>query len=367
MNKAISAVLWSGEKQLALEDVDIEDPREDEVLVKIAASGICHTDMVMRDQGVPTPQPVVLGHEGAGIIEKVGPGVSHLKPGDKVVLSFSTCGHCPSCSRHEPAYCYDFFPLNFFGARADGSTSITCRGQPIHSHIFGQSSFSTHAVCNVRNVVKVQDDLPLPMLAPFGCGFQTGAGAVLNSLQVKPGSSVMILGTGTVGMSAIMAAKIAGATDIIAVDIHDSRLRLAREIGASHTINTHDTELEAGVQQICGAGVDYIIDTTAYLPLVQRAIALLAPRGCLGLAAAYPPDAQLSFGVMPFMSTGLTIRGIVEGDTDIQTFIPRLIDDYRRGLFPVDKIIQLFDFKDINAAIESSETGEVVKAVVVMP
>lgn len=366
MNKTQSAVLWPGQTQLSIESVGLENPRDEEVLVKIVASGICHTDMVMRDGGTPTPQPVVLGHEGAGIVEKTGRGVDNLKPGDRVILSFASCGQCQSCSRGEPAYCYQFFPLNFCGARADGSTGIVCNGRPIHSHIFGQSSFSTRALCHQRNVVKVGNDIPLEILAPFGCGFQTGAGAVLNSLQVKPGRSVMVFGAGAVGMCAIMAAAIAGASEIIAVDMNNGRLELALDIGATHAVNTEAAELDASVRAICGAGVDYIIDTTGHMPLVHQGVGLLAPRGSLGLVAAYRPDDRMTFDVMPLMSTGLTIRGIVEGDTDIQAFIPRLIEYYRDGLFPVDKLIRHFDFADINTAMALSESGEVIKAVVLM-
>ena len=367
MNHAKCAVLWPDNKTLVVEDAEIENPRADEVLVKVLASGICHTDMVMRDQGVPTPHPVVLGHEGAGIIEKVGDDVTGLKVGDKVAMSFSTCGHCPSCSDGAISYCYQFFPLNFFGQRPDGSTSIRCKGESIHSHIFGQSSFATYAVSPARNIVKIDEDIPFEFLAPFGCGLQTGAGAVLNSLKVKPGSSVAVLGSGTVGMAAIMAAKIAGASEVIAIDVKENRLQLAMEVGATHTVNTTQEDVETAVKKIKEAGVDYVVDTTAYIPLVEQCIKLLAPRGTLGLVAAYRPDAKINFDVMPFMSTGLKIQGVVEGDTDIKNFIPQLIKYYQEGQFPIDKIIKTFSFDEINQAIESSETGEVVKAVVVMP
>lgn len=366
MNNAIAAVLWPDKKLMSLESVVIEDPRDDEVLVKVVASGVCHTDMVMRDGGVPTPQPVVLGHEGAGIIEKVGQHVQGLAPGDHVTMSFSTCGECPCCSQGHPAYCHQFFPLNFFGARADGSTSMSKNDKAIHSHIFGQSSFATYALCHQRNVVKIDPSMPLELVAPFGCGLQTGAGAILNSLKVESGSSVMVLGSGTVGMAAMMAARIAGADHVVAVDVHASRLDLAKEIGATLTVNSKTDNLEDIVKAHFEHGLDYILDTTAYIPVITRAIPLLAPRGTLGLAAAYKPGEQLAFEVMPFMSTGLNIRGIVEGDSDIKTFIPELIGYYQQGKFPVDRIIEYFKFDDINSAIDASEKGTVVKAVVLM-
>lgn len=367
MNMAQAAVLWPGAKDLAIETLEIDNPRADEVLVKVIASGICHTDMVMRDQGVPTPQPVVLGHEGAGIVEKVGDQVSAFKPGDRVAMSFATCGSCPSCAKAAPAYCYEFFPLNFFGIRSDGSTSLRKRDRAIHSHIFGQSSFSSHVVCSQRNLVKVPDAVPLEIAGPFGCGFQTGAGAVLNSIKVAEGSSVLVLGAGAVGMSAVMAAAyIAKAKTVITADLNPERLALAKTIGGTHTVLGNDADFAEKIRQICPNGVDTIIDTTGFLPLVEPCVHLLAPKGTLGLVAAYRADAKLTLDVMPFMSTGKKVQGIVEGDTDITTFIPQLLHYYKQGLFPVEKLITYFDFADINDAIEQSETGKVIKAIVRM-
>ena len=366
MNKAQAAVLWQGEKRLVIENIEIENPQPDEVLIDIRASGICHTDMVMRDQHVPTPQPVILGHEGSGVVLKVGDNVSEFELGDHVGLSFATCGACPSCLDNEPSYCYEFFPRNFFGTRADGTTSVICKDKKVHSHIFGQSSFSTKLLSHKSNVVKIDKTFPLEFAGPFGCGFQTGAGTVLNSLKVREGSSVMVLGAGTVGMCSMMAAKIAKAKKIIAVDIHDNRLELAKKIGATHTVNTKQAELESQTNQIAPEKVDYIIDTTGYIPLVEQSLSLVAPRGEIALVAAYAPDAKVTFDVMPFMSAGIRIRGVIEGDTDIKTFIPELMDHFLEGRFPIDKIIKTYDFKDINQAVEDSESGLVIKAVVKM-
>ncbi len=367
MNKASGAVLWAGEKSMSVEEIEVEDPRPDEVLVKVFSSGVCHTDMVMRDQHVPTPQPVVLGHEGSGVIEKVGKDVTEFEVGDHVSMSFATCGTCPSCSDGEPSYCYEFFPRNFFGTRADGTTSITCKNEKIHSHIFGQSSFSTKLVCHKTNLVKIDKDFPLELAGPFGCGFQTGAGAVLNSLKVRSDSTVMVLGTGTVGMCAIMAAKIAGASKVIAVDLHESRLQTTLEVGATDTVNLSSAKLSDSIEKIAPNKIDYVVDTTGHIPLIEEAIQFVAPRGAIALAAAYRPDAKMTFDVMPFMSTGLTIRGVVEGDTDIKTFIPKLVSYYKAGKFPIDKIVKKYSFEEINQAIEDSESGEAIKAILLMP
>lgn len=367
MTHAKAAVLWPDQDKLCIEDVALEDPRAGEVLVKIVASGICHTDMVLRGSSI-TARPVVLGHEGSGIVETVGEGVTEFKPGDRVGISFATCGTCPSCQQLAPAYCRQFFPLNFFGKRADGSTSIRKDDQNIGSHIFGQSSFATRAICSARNLVKVDDAIPLEIVGPFGCGFQTGAGAVLNSLKVKKGASVMVLGAGAVGLSAVMAAAhIAEASTVIIVDLNEARLKVGVTVGATHSINGASPNFENDIKGICAAGVDYVIDTTGHVPLVERCVNLLATQGTLGLVAVYPLHVKFSFDVTMFMTTGKKIQGVMEGDSDIKTFIPQLLAHYQQGRFPVDKIIRYYDFADINQAIEDSEHGDTIKAIVRMP
>ncbi len=366
MTKASAAILWNGQKQMNIEEVEVGDPQPDEILVEVVASGICHTDMVMRDQGLPIPQPVVLGHEGSGLVAAVGSNVTRFKVGDRVAMTFNSCGHCGSCDAQEPAYCHAFFPLNFSGERLDGSTSIQQQDQKIHSHIFGQSSFATYAICNERNAVHVPDFMPLELAGPFGCGFQTGAGAVLKSLNVKSGSSVAIFGTGAVGLSAVMAAKLAGAASILAVDLHDGRLELAKELGASHSLNGGTSGLFDVIQDQFPGGFDYIVDTTASPKLVEQAAMCLAPRGVLGLVGAFAPDVSLNIDAAYFLSGGRSIKGIVEGSSFPQSFIPELMGYYGKGLFPVDKLVKYYDFSDINQAIADGESGKVIKPIVKM-
>jgi len=365
-NAAQAAVLWPDRKDFSIESVVIEDPRPGEVLVKVVASGICHTDLVLRDMGV-TARPVVLGHEGSGIVEKVGEGVTEFKAGDRVGMSFASCGECPSCRKNALAYCHEFFPLNFMGNRRDGSSSLSKNSQKIGSHVFGQSSFATRAICSPRNLVKVDDSVPLELVGPFGCGLQTGAGAVLNSLKVQKGASVMVLGAGVVGLAAVMAAaNIAEANRVIAVDLHAARLEVASSVGATHVVSSASGDLAKQIREICPAGVDYIFDTTGHLPLVEECIELLAIQGTLGMIASYAPGKRLSFDAVMFMITGKKIQGVVEGDSDIKTFIPQLLDYYKRGLFPIEKIVRFYDLADINQAVEDAERGETIKAVVRM-
>lgn len=364
--QAKAAVLREAGAVAAIETVSVEDPRADEVLVEMRGVGICHTDMVMRDGHLPVPLPVVLGHEGSGIVRAVGSDVTGLAVGDHVVLSFMSCGACVSCDDHEPAYCHSWVPLNFFGARGDGSTALTdANGAAVHSHVFGQSSFATHAVVNQRNAVKVVKDLPLELLGPLGCGIQTGAGAVLNACLVRSGSSVAVIGVGAVGLSAIMAAGIAEASTIVAIDINDARIALARQLGATHGLRSDSGDFaELAKQAGCPAGFDYIIDTTGIIPLVNDAITALAPRGEIALVGAYAPGTPVLADATHIMSAGRIIRGVVEGSANPQAFIPELIDHYRAGRFPFDRLVEYFTFEELGAAIEAGETGKVVKPVV---
>lgn len=365
LTSARAAVFRTPGMPPAVENVTIEAPRHDEVLVEMRGVGVCHTDMVMRDGMLPVPMPVVLGHEGSGVVSAVGSGVSDLRPGDHVVLSFLSCAHCPSCDGDMPAYCHSWAPLNFSGMRADGSTAITdASGRALHSHVFGQSSFATHALVSRRNAVKVDADLPIELLGPLGCGIQTGAGAVLNACKVASGASIAVIGAGAVGLSAIMAARIAGATTIVAVDIHRDRLDLAQELGATIAIDSRTANLtQLHTTAGCAAGFDYIIDTTGLADLVNQAIAALAPRGEIALVGAYAPGAEVRADTTHIMSAGRVIRGVVEGSADPQSFIPRLLDLYRAGRFPFDRLVEFFAFDAIADAIEAGESGRVVKPI----
>ncbi|WP_408591654.1 NAD(P)-dependent alcohol dehydrogenase [Novosphingobium sp.] len=365
----LAAVQRTPKSPAALERLSLEDPRGDEVLVRIVGVGVCHTDMVMRDALLPVPMPVVLGHEGSGVVEAVGSEVRDLAVGDHVVLSFASCGGCGACHDHAPAYCEAWVPLNFFGGRGDGSTALTdAAGQAVHSHVFGQSSFASHVVVNRRNAVKVDKDLPLELLGPLGCGIQTGAGAVLNALKVRAGSSVAVIGAGAVGLSAVMAAQIAGASVIVALDINPARVDLARELGATHAFLADRAGMTAHAAAAGRpAGFDYIVDTTGIASVCNAAIPALANRGELALVGAYAPGADIAADATLLMSGGRVVRGVVEGSADPATFIPELIAHYRAGNFPFDRLVRFFEFADITAAIEAGEGGRVIKPVLRLP
>ena len=365
MTQIRAAVCREGSTHFSIEDAQLDAPRAGEVLVRIIGAGVCHTDMAVRDRQLPVPLPVVLGHEGSGVVEAVGDGVTSVSPGDAVVLSFASCGACPNCDDHAPAYCYDFGPCNFASARADGSVAISTAQGPVHSHFFGQSSFATHAIASERNVVKVPASaahVPLERLGPLGCGLQTGAGAVLNSMAVKAGRSLVVFGAGAVGLSAIMAGRIAGADPIVAIDLHENRLALARELGATHTIKG-DADIASTLRDICPKGINYAFDTTGLKKLIELVFDQLTPRGTLGLVGASDADAMLHFNETSLMGGGKRVMGILEGDSDPQVFIPQLIEHHVAGRYPFDRLVEMFAFDDINAAFEASESGRVIKPV----
>lgn len=364
--KIIAAIARESGTPLSLENVTLGEPRETEVVVDVVATGVCHTDLVVQEGLLPTPMPVVLGHEGAGIVRSVGNKVSKVKPGDHVVMTFDSCGHCPSCSEKAPSYCHAFFPKNFSACREDGSTAIQNeQGGNIHSHFFGQSSFASSAICSESNVVKVNPNVPLKMLGPLACGFQTGAGAIVNALNVKPGSSVVIFGTGSVGLAAIMAAKISQASTIIAIDRHATRLSLAKELGATHVIEAKGQNVAEDIIAITEYGCQFALDTTGVPAVIRQAVESLAPRGTCGILGASGPEAELTFNETHFMSGGRRLMGIVEGEALPDTFIPQMIQWYLDGQFPIDKLITYYPYEEINNAIADTASGATIKPIVV--
>ncbi|MDO6415282.1 NAD(P)-dependent alcohol dehydrogenase [Sphingomonas sp. BIUV-7] len=359
-----AAVVRQAGQPLQIEDVTLEQPRRDEVLVRVVATGICHTDIVVRDQGYNSPLPAVFGHEGAGVVEAVGADVTKVAPGDHVVMSYAFCGKCRSCETGHPAHCVNVFPICFGGSRLDGSISIEdAEGKPLHDHFFGQSSFAQLSLANENNVIRVPSDLPLEMLAPLGCGLQTGSGAVLNALKVRPGSTFVAFGAGAVGLAAIMAGKIAGATKVIAVDVNPERLKLAEELGATHVINSRDGDPVAKIMEITGIGADFALECSGRPEVLRQAVDCLGFFGTCGIVGAQPIGSEVPIDVNGVMIPGKRIMGIVQGDVISDIFIPTLIEYYRQGRFPFDRLIKYYDFADINQAMEDSESGRTIKPV----
>lgn len=363
-----AAVLNGTGQKFELDKAELDtELRPEEILVKIVATGLCHTDLAVRDSQIPFALPGILGHEGAGIVAQIGISVTKVKVGDHVILAPASCGKCSSCKSGHPSYCLNFFPLNFGGKRADGSC-------PYHDHngaelgglFFGQSSFATYSLAAENNVVKVDNDVPLEILGPLGCGLQTGSGTVLNVLKPKAGESIVISGVGPVGLSAIMAAKAAGCTTIIAVDVHDNRLELAKELGATDIINSRDVVVSDMINnQIYPGGVHYAIDTTGRNDVINQAIGSLAYMGRCAIVGV-SPTVKMELD-NAFFTMGRSIEYVTEGDSVPDIFIPQLINLYKKGLFPFDKLIKFYELDEINLAVEDSEKGITLKAVIRMP
>lgn len=341
-----------------IETLQMDKPRADEICVKLAATGVCHTDYAFAEHPDLLPTPIVLGHEGAGTVVSVGNNVTEFEPGDRVVMSIDSCGGCPSCLRGSPAYCDEMSQRHFSGGRIDGSSPLHQNGSRINGMFFAQSSFASHAIAPARAAVAVPDSVPLEMLGPLACGIQTGAGTVLNIFRPPLGATIAVFGVGSVGLSAIMAAKIADASQIIAVDLVDSRLELARSLGATHAVNPSAENPVDAIVQITG-GVDYAFDNTGNPAVIRQAFDALGSKGELAIANA---NDELTFDGFAIL-TGKKIRGVLEGDSVPKRFIPQLIELYRQNRLPFDQMITYYDFDQINQAITDSKSGRVIKAV----
>jgi aryl-alcohol dehydrogenase len=361
--KIKAAVVWEPSGPFSIEELELSDPNDDEVLVRMVGAGICHTDLAGRDMHLPIPPPPsVFGHEGAGIVEKVGARVTKVKPGDHVVLAWDYCGTCAACKLGKELYCMNFFLHNFHGARPDDTPTLRKDDQVIHGSFFCQSSFADFALANERNVVKVRDDVPLDVLAPMGCGVMTGAGAVMNSFQAAPGSSIAIFGVGNVGMSAVLAAVVCGCTTIIGVDPNPDRLKLAEELGATHTINPEKTDPVEAVRELTDGGAQYSLECVGSPQVLRQAVDVLPRLGVCGLTGVVPPGTEVSLD-MDHIMNGRVVRGILGGDAIADLFIPKLIELHLQGKFPFDRMITYYPFDEIDKAVEEMEKGRAMKPV----
>jgi aryl-alcohol dehydrogenase len=365
MVTATAAVSRGINSPFSFEEITLDSPNPDEILVKISSTGLCHTDLAVLGGDLPSPLPLVLGHEGAGTIVEIGSSVRGFAVGDNVAVSFASCGHCSNCLQGKEAYCDNFFALNFGGAREDGTTTMTdAAGAVVHGSFFGQSSFATYALVEARNAVKVPNSIDVNLTGPLGCGVQTGAGTVINTLKVPAGSSIIVSGTGAVGLSAIMAAKAVGATTIIAVDIIQSRLDTALTLGATHAVNGMDTDVVEQLLAITGGvGAEFAVDTTANGHVMENDIAAVRFGGNIALIGVPKPGATIPIAPL----SGKNFYGVVEGDAVPQIFIPQLIAMYEAGMFPFDRLITTYPFAEIDRAIADTKSGAAIKAVLVMP
>ncbi len=358
-----AAVVFETSGPFRIEQLELCEPNDDEVLVRIVGTGICGTDLGAQHGHLPIPPPPsVFGHEGAGVVEQVGARVTKVKPGDHVALAWDYCGTCPSCKQGKELYCLNFFLHNFHGARPDGTATLKKGDQTIHGSFFYQSSFADYALANERNVVKVPEDVPLEILGPLGCGVMTGAGAVMNSLRPRPGASIAVFGAGPVGMSAVLGAVVCGCTTIIAVDVNASRLEMAKELGATHTVNAGETDPVETILDITGGGAEFSLECVGNPKVLRQAVDVLPRLGVCGLLGVVPPGTEVSLD-MDLIMNGRTVKGILGGDAIADLFIPKLIELYKQGRFPFDRMITFYPFDEINRAVEDMAKCHVMKPV----
>lgn len=354
--------------RIELEQLELDDPGPGEVRVRLVATGVCHTDTITRDGDLPLPLPGVLGHEGAGVVDAVGDGVTAVEVGDHVVMGWAFCGECRNCRRGEPKYCDQTGPavaagVRFQGPLAGSSAYHRPDGSAISGHFFGQSSFATYSIALATSLVKVPKDAPLELLGPLACGLSTGAGAILNTAKPAPGETVVVFGAGAVGLAAIMAARNTPATAIVAVDLHDSRLELARKYGATATVNAKDPDADAAILAACGGRVDYAVECTGVIAVVEQAVRIIGMLGTVLLIGGAPAGASFTVDHLPAL-WGKRIIGTLGGSSSSAEFIPALIDLHAQGRFPFDELVEFYDLADIETAIADSLSGRVVKPVV---
>ncbi|KAJ9641269.1 hypothetical protein H2204_002947 [Knufia peltigerae] len=339
--------------------------RSDEVLVEMKYSGVCHTDIVFQRGLVPTVKfPAIFGHEGAGVVKAVGSGVKDksLHPGDFVLLSFNACGKCVECSKGQPARCHGHVEINHTAKRPeDGSTptAMADDGRKVSSQFFGHSSFCRLSVVKEACIVKCPYPESMAIFAPLGCGFQTGAGTIMNSFKATEKDSVVIFGLGSVGLTAVMAAAYLKVRQVIAVDLVPVKLKLAQELGATHTINGKDTpDTVAEIKRITEGGANYAMDCTGVVKVIENAIECLSPCGSAAIVGVPAAGSRLQLDPLTFLLQNKRLIGTIEGDSVPSKFIPQLMELHKTGNFPIDRLCKIYNVKDFHQALEDIEQGK---------
>ncbi|NQV78974.1 MAG: alcohol dehydrogenase catalytic domain-containing protein [Alphaproteobacteria bacterium] len=357
---------YSQSKPLKIETLDLDPPGEGEVLVKIHAAGLCHSDLSVIDGNRPRPMPMALGHEAAGEVLEVGRGIDDVEPGDHVVFVFvPSCGHCRPCASGRPALCEPAAAANGQGTLVSGERRLRLDGAPIHHHL-GVSAFADHAVVSRRSFVKIERDLPFDIAGLFGCAVITGVGAVVNTSKVHPGSKVAVIGLGGVGLNALLGARLAGARQIVAIDMRQDKLDFARELGATDIFNAGDENCAAAVKEATGGGVDYAFEMAGSAKALELAWNITG-RGGETVSAGLPhPDQRLSIPPVQLVAEERTLRGSYLGSCVPVRDIPNFVQLYRAGQLPVDRLLtERIPLDDINDAFERLANGETVRTVMI--
>ena len=364
--KAKAAILFAAGQKLDIREVEVEPPRSGEVLIRMAAAGVCHSDLHVMTGHLAAQLPAILGHEGSAIVAEVGPGVTSVKAGDHVIpLWRLSCGVCEYCSDGRPALCAEGTQIRMTGRLLDGSTRFKLDGVEI-KHFAGVSSFSEYSVVPANAVLKIPEDFPLDRAALLGCGVITGVGSVFNAARVKPGSSVAIFGSGGVGINVIQGAAIAGAEKIIAVDRLANKLEFAKQFGATHTLNAQETNPVEAIRALTGGrGVDYAFEVIGLPATIRQAYDSLSKRGMAVVVGVTPMTMEVSVPIMPLVFEERVLTGSVYGSSRPRTDIPMLINLYRAGKLKLDELLTgRYPFSRINEAYEALERGEGLRSIV---
>lgn len=368
LHKMGASAPFAESRPLKIETLELDPPGPGELLVQIKAAGLCHSDLSVINGSRPRPTPMALGHEAAGIVKQIGEGVTRFKEGDHVVLVFvPSCGHCVPCAEGRPALCEPGAAANVAGTLVSGDRRLHQDGDDIHHHL-GVSAFADHAVVSETSCVKVDPSLTFEEAALFGCAVITGVGAVLNTAKVEPGSRVAVIGLGGVGLNSLLGAVLAGAKQIVAVDLRDDKLDLARQLGATDAVNASDADAVAKIKELTGGGVDYAFEMAGSVPALELAWAITARGGETVTAGLPHPDKRMQLPPVQLVGEERTLKGSYIGSCVPVRDIPRYIDLYKQGKLPVDRLMSdRIALEDINAAFDRLDAGETVRQVIVFP
>lgn len=360
-----AAVLWQQREPLTVEEVELDEPHQGEVRVRLTASGVCHSCLHAADGSwTTTKTPIVLGDEGAGVVEAVGPGVTSLAAGDHVILSWApSCGHCHYCVIGRPVLCEN--KNANLGVMLDGTTRMTARGQAIY-HYGYVSTFATHSVMPESSAIKIDDDMPLDLAALIGCSVTTGVGAVLNTAQVEAGASLAVFGTGGIGLNAIQGGVLASASPIIAVDVRDNKLDYAMSLGATHAVDSSKEDPAAAIKRITGRGADYTIVAVGHTGAMRQAWDALAPGGTCVIIGVGETGAQLPLDAGRIPGTERVLRGSSYGSARVRDDFPRFVKLYKAGKLKLDQLVtQRYPLEDVNEAFRALAAGELARGILV--
>jgi alcohol dehydrogenase len=355
---------YTQSRPLDILELDLAPPGRGEVLVKIAAAGLCHSDLSVIDGSRPRSVPIALGHEAAGIVEALGDGVTNLFVGDRVVLVFvPSCGRCGPCAAGRPALCEPGAKANGAGTLLSGERRLSFKAEPVNHHL-GVSAFATHAVVARESCVKIDPELPLELAALFGCAVLTGVGAVVNTARVEPGQSVAVVGLGGVGLSAVLGAKLAGAARIVAVDLMDDKLAFAKTLGATDAVNAASPDAAETVRALTG-GVEVAFDMAGAVPALELAYAVTARGGTTVTAGLPHPDRRMALAPVTLVAEERTLKGSYIGSAAPLRDVPRLIALFRAGKLPVDALLtHRLRLAEINEGFDRLREGIGVRQVV---